>query len=401
MVIAFVGAGGKTTLLKRYAKKYLNQGLKVFVTTTTHMFIEEDTLLSDDADKIIEKLKETHYVMAGVQEGKKIKALSEETRKKVSQYADVTLIEADGSKHLPLKFPNSGEPVIPADADEIIVVCGLHAIGQKAKDAVHRLELAKQQIEIEDETVIDAIHVKEFVRKGYLEPLREKYPDKKLHVYANCDLALQYKEFSEQFEMEAGNPKQVGCVIMASGLGVRFGRNKLMAEFSGKTLIERVLELTGDGLFAKRVVVTRSREVEEICKREQVDVIFHELPNRNDTVKLGTEYMKDMDGCVFCPCDQPLLTRESLKRLLRAFQTETEKIFRLVYQEKEGTPVLFDKRYFEELCALPKKKGGSYLMKCYPEVVRRIQTRTEYELYDVDTVEDMEFLEGIYNMQIK
>ncbi len=401
MVIALIGAGGKTTLLKRCAKEYLSQGLNVFVTTTTHMFLEEDTLLSDDADTIIQRLKETHYVMAGVQAGQKISALSEETRKKVSRYADVTLIEADGSKHFPLKFPNNMEPVIPEDADEIIVVCGLHAIGQKAKDAVHRLELAKQHMDITDETIIDERYIKELLWKGYLEPLHEKYPDKKLRVHANCDLVPQYKAIAEQFGTEERMRKQVGCVIMASGLGVRFGGNKLIAEFHGKTLIEWVLELTGCNLFAKRVVVTRSREVETICKRVHADVIFHELPDRNDTVRLGTESMKEMDGCVFCPCDQPLLTRESLENLIAAFQMGQEGIFRLAYGEREGTPVLFDKRYFEELCGLLEKKGGSHLIKRYPEDVKRVQTITEYELYDVDRVKDIEFLEGIYESQTK
>ena len=50
MIQAFVGAGGKTSLIRKLARKYRAEGKKVFVTTTTHMFIEEDTILSDDAD---------------------------------------------------------------------------------------------------------------------------------------------------------------------------------------------------------------------------------------------------------------------------------------------------------------------------------------------------------------
>ena len=39
MIIAVVGSGGKTTLIKKLAEQYRAQGKKVFVTTTTHMFI--------------------------------------------------------------------------------------------------------------------------------------------------------------------------------------------------------------------------------------------------------------------------------------------------------------------------------------------------------------------------
>ena len=76
MMIAVVGSGGKTSLIKELAAKYRAEGKSVFVTTTTHMFAEEDTLCTDDAASIITCLKQTGYVMAGLAEGEKIKALS-------------------------------------------------------------------------------------------------------------------------------------------------------------------------------------------------------------------------------------------------------------------------------------------------------------------------------------
>ena len=132
MVTAFVGSGGKTTLIHRYAQKYRAEGLKVFVTTSTHMYIEQDTLVTDNADEIIAKLNADGYAMAGTLEQKdtrKIKSLSAETYNKVSRYADVILVEADGSKGMPIKFPNAKEPVIYGNTDEIVVVCGLTAMG--------------------------------------------------------------------------------------------------------------------------------------------------------------------------------------------------------------------------------------------------------------------------------
>ena len=132
MIIAVVGSGGKTTLIKKLAEKYRAEGKSVLVTTTTHMFIEADTLLTDDADTILRALKETGYAMAGLPAGEKIKALSPETFRTVSTHADVVLVEADGSKHMPLKFPNATEPVIPEHADEIIVVWGPHGLGRPA-----------------------------------------------------------------------------------------------------------------------------------------------------------------------------------------------------------------------------------------------------------------------------
>ncbi len=191
---------------------------------------------------------------------------------------------------------------------------------------------------------------------------------------------------------ERGNPSpKIGCVIMASGLSVRFGKNKLFAEWDGKTFLERILDTT-EGIFSRRVVVTRSEDAAAVCRKKGVKVIFHSFPNRNDTVRLGTAYMEGMDGVLFCPCDQPLLRKESLLGLLDAFQEGD--ILRLAYGEKTGMPVLFDKAYFTELQSLPEKKGGSYLIGKYGKRVKAVQATEEYELLDVDTPEELENLQA-------
>ena len=83
-------------------------------------------------------------------------------------------------------------------------------------------------------------------------------------------------------------PAPLGCVVMASGLGRRFGGNKLLAELGGKPLIRWVLDVT-EGLFARRVVVTRHPEIEALCRRQGVEALLHGLPWRSGTVRLGLE----------------------------------------------------------------------------------------------------------------
>lgn len=205
MIISVVGSGGKTTLIKQLSSRYRSEGKTVLVTTTTHMFIEEDTLLTDDAEKIIGVLQETGYAMAGIPEGEKIKALSRETFDTVCACADVVLVEADGSKRLPLKYPNASEPVIPENTDEILVVCGLNAIGQKAKDVCHRLELVKAYLGIEEDTVISAEHVQKLVTEGYLKPLRQKYPEKTIVLVPRQDGSPYQKAVASRLQQESRN----------------------------------------------------------------------------------------------------------------------------------------------------------------------------------------------------
>ena len=68
---------------------------------------------------------------------------------------------------------------------------------------------------------------------------------------------------------------RIGCVIMASGLGKRFGGNKLMADFHGKPMVHKALEAT-EGLFFKRVVVTRHESVAALCLEKNVDAVLHD-----------------------------------------------------------------------------------------------------------------------------
>lgn len=202
----------------------------------------------------------------------------------------------------------------------------------------------------------------------------------------------------------------VGCVIMASGLARRFGSNKLLADFGGRPLLCRALEVTATPALAARVVVTRSAEVKALCDAQAVPCLLHSLPGRNDTVRLGLEALLEqcpgLAGCIFLPGDQPLLQRETLEALITAFaqtQKETERaIFRLGHRFKNdpnpllGSPVLFGKTYFPELLTLPEGKGGSVLLRKYPERVHAVYIADREELYDADTPEALEELLRIF-----
>lgn len=195
-----------------------------------------------------------------------------------------------------------------------------------------------------------------------------------------------------------GNP---GCVIMASGLGRRFGGNKLMADFRGKPLIQWALDAT-EGIFGRRVVVTRHAAIEELCRGQGIPVVFHELPYRSDTVRLGLQaIMRKIDSCMFCPADQPLLRRDTVVSLALNALHEDRAIWRTAYEDGAGSsitvgsPVLFPKWAFPELLALPEGKGGSFVLKKYPGQVRLVPVRDKYELMDVDTPEDLKFLQEL------
>lgn len=191
------------------------------------------------------------------------------------------------------------------------------------------------------------------------------------------------------------NNMKIGLVIMASGLSKRFGRNKLMEALNGKPLIKWTIDAT-DALFDRRVVVTRNSDVRDLCDELCVDCIMHEFPNRNDTIRLGlTALMDSVDYCFFMPGDQPLISRQSIINLINEAKKHGDRIIRASFGDTCGMPVGFPKTLFNDLLNLPEKKGGSFVVKNNLSLVDLVELSDKYELFDVDTEDDLEVLKGI------
>lgn len=213
----------------------------------------------------------------------------------------------------------------------------------------------------------------------------------------------------------------VGCVIMASGLSRRFGANKLLADFCGQPMLCRAFAATATPGIAARIVVTRSEDVQALCRTQGVPVLLHSLPGRNDTVRLGLsallEQQPELSGCMFLPGDQPLLYRETVEAMTERFcheqtspaewQKETEReIFRLGFRVRNdpspltGSPVLFEKGLFQELLTLPQGMGGSVLLRKYPAHVHTVYIADRNELADADTPEALAQLEALARQKL-
>ena len=142
MIISVIGSGGKTTYIHELKDKYVAQGKTVLMCTSTHMLIEEDTLIDPSYDEIMKKIETYGYCHAGNRSSEdKIKSLDLGLLDALKSVVDVILMEADGSKHLPLKYPNENEPVLDSDTDEVVLISNLNGLNKPVKDVVHRYEL--------------------------------------------------------------------------------------------------------------------------------------------------------------------------------------------------------------------------------------------------------------------
>ena len=235
---------------------------------------------------------------------------------------------------------------------------------------------------------------------GYLEAQSEVYHEVLRQLLSKKQVAMVIRKQNLPFLQELCSREDafvidldapfgnMGCVIMASGLGKRFGGNKLMTDFRGQPLICRILDAT-EGIFSQRVVVTRHEEVARLCESRGILTVLHELPYRSDTVRLGMEAMPGIDSCVFTPADQPLLRRETVAALALASANDSNSIWRTVCEGIPGSPVIFPRWTFSELLNLPEGKGGGWVVKKYPERLQTVNVRDMYELKDVDCPQDL------------
>jgi xanthine dehydrogenase accessory factor len=150
------------------------------------MYREEGCILSGNVEDIIQRLNDCGYCMAGMPaEHEKMKVLPTDVYEEICKYADVVLVEADGSKGMPVKFPASHEPVVPENVDEIYIVTGLCVVGKILKEVCHRKELVQECLGVSEETALTEEHLRKLLQKGYLEPLKTQYPKTKLSVWFN------------------------------------------------------------------------------------------------------------------------------------------------------------------------------------------------------------------------
>ncbi len=161
-ITAVIGSGGKTTLIGKLAEEIRAH---VIICTTTHImrpddmpvFAPEAPGLNGNSPAIANEMPEYepalaaflrdntgHPVCVGLPDpenpAKLISYPIEEIERAAGENAFI-LVEADGSKHLPLKAHNENEPVIPKNCARVILVIGAHGFGKPIAEAVHRPEI--------------------------------------------------------------------------------------------------------------------------------------------------------------------------------------------------------------------------------------------------------------------
>ncbi len=187
---------------------------------------------------------------------------------------------------------------------------------------------------------------------------------------------------------------RLGCILMAAGDSSRFGENKLLLSYRGKPVFTCAMDAIPVERLDRVVVVSGTAAVLAEAAARGFTSVPNDKPQDgvSRTIRLGLDALFDVDAALFMVADQPALTRESVARLLDMQRAHPESILRLAYDGKEGNPVSFPGKYFDELRALSGDAGGGKIVKAHPEAVRTCGARDPWELFDIDSPEALQRL---------
>lgn len=152
--VAFVGAGGKTSFMEYLAERLVRAGKTVAITTTTKIYVREPYELLNNGRALLGHPASPFMRFGKSLEGGKLTGVSFPDIYRLGATYDIVLIEADGARGKPLKFPAPHEPVIPPQTERTYVIAGLDALYGRVEDMVFRWELLPRSVGIDRKTII-------------------------------------------------------------------------------------------------------------------------------------------------------------------------------------------------------------------------------------------------------
>ena len=195
----------------------------------------------------------------------------------------------------------------------------------------------------------------------------------------------------------ADGNRNVAAIILAAGRSTRMGGpNKLLAELNGKTLVRIVTEQALASKASDVIVVTghQAEQVEKALAGLKVNFVRNQdfAQGLASSVKAGIAAVPDnADGAVICLGDMPLISANLIDRLIEAFAPDRGNLIAVpVSDARRGNPVLWSRRFFNELMALDGDIGARHLINKHSEAVAEVAVEGHGAFLDIDTPQALE-----------
>jgi molybdenum cofactor cytidylyltransferase len=424
-VVAFVGAGGKSSAI-RILSNELSKRFPVLLSTTTKLRLDQADLAQkhlilsshEDYELIFELLHSCDSLLLTKErdtvEPKWVGLELEEVRgliRLVKSEGAVLLLEADGARGRSLKAPSDYEPVLPKECDLVVPVVGLDVVGEKlASPLVHRKELVSELLHLANGEPISSEHIVKIIRseQGGLKRISRSA---KVRVLLNK--ADTSPDLERGYEIALGllaesrirsvllasvlrespvheSIGRVAGVVLAAGRSSRMEGLKQLIPFRGKPMVMHSIDAAlGAGLNPIVVVTGENDGMMEVVENLPILVLQNSRPEQgqSSSIRLGMEAICDQaEAVVFFLADMPLISPHLVEALVKRHRQTLASIIQPIAGGRRGNPVLFDQATFEDLQRLHGDQGGRALFDQYE--IEHVEWDDSIH-FDVDSEDDL------------
>ena len=198
----------------------------------------------------------------------------------------------------------------------------------------------------------------------------------------------------------------IQLLLLAAGASKRMGSPKQLLEWGNETLIEYQIKTLLDTDHPLSVVLgANSEEINSVINSLPIEIYKNEdwEQGMGGSIAFGVRQLLEIDstidGILISLIDQPLLTKVHFKKMLDLYRKGKGQI--IVSHSKNGwlgAPVIFDKKYFDELLKLEGDEGAKLITSKYKNSVQLIDG--DEILKDMDTPKVYNELLNIFNRRL-
>lgn len=187
--------------------------------------------------------------------------------------------------------------------------------------------------------------------------------------------------------------KSYSIILLAAGSSSRFGSPKQLAKIGLESFIQHAIsesiKITGNAIV---VLGANYDAIKKDIQNFPVELEYNKdwEEGMSSSIRCGLSASLNRDplteAVIFVVCDQPFLSSEIIEELIEKYESTKKPIIACSYNKTAGTPVLFDKKYFDALLNLKGPSGAKEIILQNEEETARISF--PLGSVDIDTKDD-------------
>jgi molybdenum cofactor cytidylyltransferase len=172
------------------------------------------------------------------------------------------------------------------------------------------------------------------------------------------------------------------AIVLAAGESKRMGEPKMLLDFGGKTMIERVLDNVKAPEIDRIIIVLGANREKIADKLNDSSLIY----------SYNEKFTEGMLSSVICGVrsvpEEPFINKSVISILVKAYSITGKGIVIPLFNGKRGHPLLIGKKYFHEIEQLDASEGLRALSRKHDDDVFTVDTNEPGILRDFDTKDD-------------